>query len=73
VGEKFAIGELAMTHGVPQEWVGTTLGQITRAVQGAGRGRSLADGGWYELKNDELPYGVAPGFADAWKKACGLP
>jgi hypothetical protein len=60
-----------MTHGVPQEWVGTTLGQITRAVQGAGRGRSLADG--MNSRNDELPYGVAPGFADAWKKARGLP
>jgi hypothetical protein len=69
---KLAVGELAMIHGMPQEWIGTTLGHVTWMVQGTGRGRSLADGGWYELKNDEQPYGVAPGFAAAWKKARGL-
>jgi hypothetical protein len=69
---KLAVGELATIHGMPQEWIGTTLGHVTRMVQGTGRVRSLADGGWYELKNDEQPYGVAPGFAAAWKKARGL-
>jgi hypothetical protein len=46
--------------------------QITTAV-GSGRVRTLADGGWYEIKNDDQPYDVAPGFAAAWKKARGLP
>ena len=46
--------------------------QVTRAVA-LGQLRSLAAGGWYELKNDELPYAVALSFAAAWKKARGLP
>jgi hypothetical protein len=69
---KFAAADLATIHGIPQAWIKTTLGQITRAVQGAGRVRSLVDGGWYELRNDDQPYEVAPGFAAAWKKARGL-
>jgi hypothetical protein len=69
---KFAAGDLATIHSIPQECIRTTLGQITRAV-GAGRVRSLAAGGWYERKSDDQPYDVAPGFAAAWKKARGLP
>jgi hypothetical protein len=38
---KFAAGDLATIHGIPQESIRTTLGQITRAV-GSGRVRSLA-------------------------------
>jgi hypothetical protein len=68
---KFAAGDLATIHGIPQESIRTTLGQITRAV-GTGRVRSLATGDWYELKSDDQPYDVAPGFAAAWKKARGL-
>jgi hypothetical protein len=68
---KFAAADLATIHGIPQEWIRTTLGQITRAA-GSGRVRSLAAGGWYELKSDDQPYDVAPGFATAWKKARGL-
>ena len=71
---KFAAGDLATIHGIPQESIRTTLGQITRAV-GTGRVRSLrslATGDWYELKSDDQPYVVAPGFAAAWKKARGL-
>ena len=69
---KFAAADLATIHGIPQEWIRTTLGQITRAV-GTGRVRSLAAGGWYERKSDDRPYDVDPGFAAAWKKARGLP
>ena len=57
---KFAAGDLAMIHGIPQESIRTTLGQITRTV-GTGRVRSLAAGGWYERKSDDRPYDVAPG------------
>jgi hypothetical protein len=69
---KFAAGDLATIHGIPQESIRTTLGQITRAV-GTGRVRSLAAGGWHERKSDDRPYDVDPGFAAAWKKARGLP
>ena len=69
---KFAAGDLATIHGIPQECIRTTRGHITRAV-GSGRVRSLATGGWYERKSDDRPYDVAPGFAAAWKKARGLP
>ena len=69
---KFAAGDLATIHGIPQESIRTTLGQITRAV-GTGRVRSLAAGSWCERKGDDRPYDVAPGFAVAWKKARGLP
>jgi hypothetical protein len=68
---KFAAGDLATIHGIPQQSIRATLGQITRAV-GAGRVRSLATGGWYERKDDDRPYEVAPGFAAAWRKARGL-
>ena len=37
---KFAAGDLATIHGIPQESVGTTLGQITRLLARAGSGRS---------------------------------
>ena len=44
---KLAADELAMIHGIPQEWIRTTLGHITRAV-GSGGVRSLdAAGGWF--------------------------
>ena len=33
---KFDAGDLATIHGMPQEWISTTLGHITRAVQGTG-------------------------------------
>jgi hypothetical protein len=71
---KFAPGDLATIHGVPQAWIGTTLGHITRVtrVVGTGRVRSLASGDWYEFKSDDQPYVVAPGFAAAWKKERGL-
>jgi hypothetical protein len=71
---KFAPGDLATIHGVPQAWIGTTLGHITRVtrVVGTGRVRSLASGDWYEFKSDDQPYIVAPGFAAAWKKERGL-
>ena len=72
VDGKFAAAELATIHGIPQAWIRSTLGQITRAV-GTGRVRSLAAGGWCERKSDDRPYDVAPGFAVAWKKARGLP
>jgi hypothetical protein len=68
---KLAADELAMIHGIPQEWTRTTLGHITRAV-GSGRVRSIDAGGWYEFKSYEQPYDVAPGFAAAWKEARGL-
>jgi hypothetical protein len=55
---KFAAGDLATIRDIPQESLRITLGQITRAV-GAGRVRSLANGGWYELQSDEQPYRVA--------------
>jgi hypothetical protein len=32
VAGKFAAAELTTVHGIPQEWIRTTLGQITRAV-----------------------------------------
>jgi hypothetical protein len=63
--------EIAALHGITQEWIRATLGHITRAV-GTGGLRSLAAGGWYELKSKDQPYDVAPGFAAAWKKARGL-
>jgi hypothetical protein len=59
VGGRFTVGELAMIHGMPQEWIGTTLGQITRAVQGAGRVRLLADGGWSQSSPHFADFGVA--------------
>jgi hypothetical protein len=68
---KSAAADLATIHGVPQAWIRTTLGHITRAV-GSGGVRSLATGSWYERKSDDQPYDVAPGFAAAWKKARGL-
>jgi hypothetical protein len=68
VAGKFATAELATVHGIPQEWIRTTLGHITRAV-GTGRVRSLAAGGWYAFQGHEHPYAVAPGFvAAAWKR-----
>ncbi len=69
---KFAAGDRATIHGIPEELIRTTLGQITRAV-GTGRARPLAAGGWWERKSDDQPYDLAPGFAAAWKKARGLP
>jgi hypothetical protein len=68
---KLAADELALIHGIPQEWIRTTLGHITRAV-GSGGVRSLDAGGWYEFKCYEQPYDVASGFAAAWKEARGL-
>ncbi len=70
VESKFAAADLATIRGVPQAWIRSTLGHITRAV-GTGRVRSLATGDWYEFKSDDEPYDVAPGFAAAWKKARG--
>ena len=74
VGGKFAAGDLATIHSIPQASIRTTLGHITRVtrVVGTGRVRSLATGDWYERKSDDHPYDVAPGFAAAWKKARGL-
>jgi hypothetical protein len=69
---RFAAGDLVTIHGIPEESIRATLGQITRAI-GTGRVRSLAAGGWWERKRDDQPYDVAPGFAAAWKKARGLP
>ena len=69
---KFAAGELATTHGIPQQGIWTTLRHITRAVATSGL-RSLDAGGWYERKSGDRPYDVARGFAAAWKKARGLP
>ena len=71
VEAKLAADELAMIHGIPQEWIRTTLGHITRAV-GSGGVRSLDAGGWYEFKSYEQPYDVASSFAAAWKEARGL-
>ena len=68
---KLAADELAMIHGIPQEWIRTTLGHITRAV-GSGGVRSLDAGGWYEFKSYEQHYDVASRFAAAWKEARGL-
>jgi hypothetical protein len=64
---KLAADELAMIHGIPQEWIRTTLGHITRAV-GSGGVRSLDAGGWYKFNSYEHPYDVASGFAAAWKE-----
>jgi hypothetical protein len=43
---KFAAADLATIHGVPQAWIRSTLGHITRVTRavGAGRVRSLATG-----------------------------
>jgi hypothetical protein len=60
VAGKFAAAELATIHGIPQDWIKTTLGQITRGV-GTGPVRSLAAGGWYAFQGHEHPYAVAPG------------
>ena len=68
---KFDAGDLATIHGMPQEWISTTLGHITRAV-GTGRVRPLEAGGWYAFQGYEHPYKVAPGFVAAWKQARGL-
>jgi hypothetical protein len=70
---KLAAADLAAVHGIPRQWVSATLGHVTRAVQSGGRGRPLAEGGWYEFKSDGQPYEVAAGFAAAWKKARSLP
>jgi hypothetical protein len=71
VAGKFAAAELATMHGIPQQWIRTTLGQVTRAL-GTGPLRSLEAGAWYAFKGHEQPYVVAPGFAAAWKRARGL-
>ena len=63
--------EIVALHRTPHAWIRATLGLVTRAV-GAGGGSSLAAGGWYELKSNDQPDEVAPGFAAAWKKARGL-
>jgi hypothetical protein len=68
---KLAADELAMIHGIPPEWIKTTLGHITRAI-GSGRVRTLDAGGWYEFKSYEHPYDVASGFAAVWKEVRGL-
>jgi hypothetical protein len=73
VEEKLESDELAMIHGVRQEWIETTLGHVTRTVQGTGRVLPLDAGGWYAFQGRGQPYKVAPGFAAAWKKARGLP
>jgi hypothetical protein len=70
VAGKFAAAELATIHGIPQQWIRTTLGQVTRAA-GMG-GKSLEAGGWYAFQGYEHPYKVAPGFAAAWKQARSL-
>jgi hypothetical protein len=57
---KLAVAELGMIHGIPQNWVGTTLGHVTRAVQGTGRVLPLDAGGWYALRGPDQPYEVAP-------------
>jgi hypothetical protein len=69
---KLDSAELAVIHGIPQDWIETTLGHITRAVQDTGRVLPLDAGGWYDFHGHERPYEVAPGFATAWKKARGL-
>jgi hypothetical protein len=66
---KFAAGDLATIHGIPQESIRTTLGQITAR---AGSGRSPRAVGM-NAKSDDRPYDVDPGFAAAWKNARGLP
>ena len=70
---KFAAGDLATIHSIPQESIRTTLGHITRVtrVVGTGRVRSLATGDWYELKSDDQPY-EATAVVAAWKQARGL-
>jgi hypothetical protein len=70
---KLAAYELAIIHGIPEAWIEVTLGHVTRTVQGTGRALPLDAGGWYAFHGHEHPYGVAPGFAAAWKKARGLP
>jgi hypothetical protein len=44
---KLAADELTMIHGITRDWIATTLGHVTKAVQGTGRVRPLATGGWY--------------------------
>jgi hypothetical protein len=70
---KLAAYELAIIHGIRQEWIAVTFGHVTRTVQGKGRVLPLDAGGWYAFQGHEHPYKVAPGFAAAWKKARGLP
>jgi hypothetical protein len=70
---KLVAYELAIIHGIPEAWIEVTLGHVTRVVQGTGRALPLDAGGWYAFHGHEQPYEVAPGFAAAWKKACGLP
>ena len=72
VAGKLDVAELAVIHGIQQDWIETTLGHVTHVVQGAGRVLPLAAGGWYAFQGYEHPYEVAPGFAAAWKKARGL-
>jgi len=72
VAGKFAAAELATIHGIPQQWITTTLGQVTRALGTGARLRSLRAGAWYTFRGLEQPYVVAPGFAAAWKQARGL-
>jgi hypothetical protein len=65
VAGKFIAGDLATIHGIPQEWISTTLGHITRAV-GTGRVRPLEAGGWYAFQGMNtltrwLPVSPPPG------------
>ena len=42
---KFAAADLATIHGIPPEWIRTTLGHITRAVGSGASGRSTPAAG----------------------------
>jgi hypothetical protein len=51
-------------NGFTADELATVLGHVTTALQGGGKVRTLADGGWYEASGDA--YLLADGFAAAW-------
>ncbi len=57
--------KIEQKNGFKSDLIGTALGHVTTAIHGSGNVPPLAEGGWYERKNDS--YAVAPGFAAAWK------
>jgi hypothetical protein len=69
---KFTAAKLATIHGIPQQWIRTTIGQVTRALGRGPRPWLLGAGAWCAFQGLERPYAVAPDFAAAWKQARGL-
>ncbi len=57
--------EIEEKNGFKSDLIATALGHVTTAIHGSGTVPPLAEGGWYERKNNL--YAVAPGFAAAWQ------